>query len=348
MKLFKKVVLWVNIFCAALLLLSYTSPYIHPGTISLPALAGLLYPVLFIVNLVFTLLWVSFRKRYFWISLIAILIGIPFHGRFVQFSIDKKAVPDTAQSKLVVMTYNMHSLIDVPPYDRTKYAKKVKALSKIILEKVPGLDVLCSVEGAAGIEIGMKYAIKAKKANIFLNSKFPFKETGELMLEGQRHHFGVWADIQTPMGITRVYNVHLQTNKITQETEELMDHLRVQEKDTWIRVGDVLSKYQKASAIRSDQAYVLKNHIENSPFPVVVCGDFNDTPQSNAYQIIQKDLIDTFKARGKGIGTTYAGSLPALRIDYILLSPTLTPISHQIPEWKYSDHYPIIVTLHNN
>lgn len=304
---------------------------------------------MFILNTFFALLWISLRKKYLWISFITLLIGWSFHGRFVQFSVNRAPLEDANEANLLhVMEYNMHGLVDVPPFSVSKFEEKKKNLSKYILEAFPQIDILCSLEGTAGLNIGLPHTIKAKKASIYTYSKYPIVAQGELQLPDQKYQFGIWADIKTPGGVIRVYNLHLQSNRITAETEELMDEIKVQERDTWIRIGDVISKYRRATAIRSDQARWVKKHVDNCPHPVLLCGDFNDTPQSNAYQTISKNLTDSFRSRGKGIGTTYAGSLPALRIDYIMLSSQLKVRQHEVLEWDYSDHFPILATLELN
>ena len=76
---------------------------------------------------------------------------------------------------------------------------------------------------------------------------------------------------------------------------------------------------------------------------MLVIGDFNDTPQSYVYStILGNDLHDSFVVHGTGIGTTYAGSIPGLRIDYILSSNNIDITYHEVPKLQYSDHYPVV------
>ena len=82
--------------------------------------------------------------------------------------------------------------------------------------------------------------------------------------------------------------------------------------------------------------------MNNSPYKVIVCGDFNDTPQSYTYNLLSENLNDSFKTKGVGFGTTYAGSIPALRIDYILTHEKIKVQSHKILKENYSDHFPVI------
>lgn len=67
----------------------------------------------------------------------------------------------------------------------------------------------------------------------------------------------------------------------------------------------------------ADTDFIL-SHIKDDELPFVLCGDFNDTPISYTYHIIRSTgLHDAFIEKGKGIGETYCGNLPFLRIDYV-------------------------------
>jgi endonuclease/exonuclease/phosphatase family metal-dependent hydrolase len=93
---------------------------------------------------------------------------------------------------------------------------------------------------------------------------------------------------------------------------------------------------------RARQVDILSDHIKNSPYPCMVCGDFNDTPVSYTYQKLKGKLKDAYLESGAGIGNTYFGSFPSFRIDYILHSRALTTLNFQTKKIQLSDHYPII------
>jgi endonuclease/exonuclease/phosphatase family metal-dependent hydrolase len=85
--------------------------------------------------------------------------------------------------------------------------------------------------------------------------------------------------------------------------------------------------------------------IEQSPYPVIICGDFNDTPSSYTYHQLSEGLIDAFKESGNGIGHTYGGALPSFRIDYILHDERFKSTRFNTIRSKFSDHYPITTSL---
>jgi endonuclease/exonuclease/phosphatase family metal-dependent hydrolase len=79
-------------------------------------------------------------------------------------------------------------------------------------------------------------------------------------------------------------------------------------------------------------------HVETSPYPTIVCGDFNDTPMSYAYNQFNRSLMDAFRNCSSGIGSTYVGKVPAGRIDYIFHTNDLNSSHFVIQEEAYSDH----------
>ena len=75
-------------------------------------------------------------------------------------------------------------------------------------------------------------------------------------------------------------------------------------------------------------------------YPIIVCGDFNDTPLSYAYNSIKGSLSDAFCKSGKGIGDSFV-KIPALRIDYILHDNKLKSSNYQKHKEVLSDHYAV-------
>ena len=73
---------------------------------------------------------------------------------------------------------------------------------------------------------------------------------------------------------------------------------------------------------------------------VILCGDFNDTPLSYAYNTISTNLKDAFKESGQGIGQSFV-KLPALRIDYILHNESFKSYNYTKHKQELSDHYAV-------
>jgi endonuclease/exonuclease/phosphatase (EEP) superfamily protein YafD len=95
-------------------------------------------------------------------------------------------------------------------------------------------------------------------------------------------------------------------------------------------------------ASRALQVDRVRRHMESSPYPVIVAGDFNDTPVSYTYRRMRHGLRDAFVEAGYGAGFTYRGKYPPNRIDFILYNDEIRCTDFDIVKVRYSDHYPII------
>jgi endonuclease/exonuclease/phosphatase (EEP) superfamily protein YafD len=105
----------------------------------------------------------------------------------------------------------------------------------------------------------------------------------------------------------------------------------------------MLWKLKKAFILRAKQVSILTSDMKSCRYPILIAGDFNDTPSSYAYHILSKERQDAFvEAGNEFIGKTYAGRFPAFRIDYILYGDYFTALKYQKKEVNLSDHYPII------
>jgi endonuclease/exonuclease/phosphatase family metal-dependent hydrolase len=149
------------------------------------------------------------------------------------------------------------------------------------------------------------------------------------------------ADLKTPLGPVRVFNVHLQSLYFSQA-----DYAAVEDGPSREEGLRLLNLVTKASKARAAQARELSRRMEESPFPVVVCGDFNDSPMSYAMRRLRKGRArDTFEASGVGLGGTHIGKVPGLRIDGILADTTLAAATFVTHEIELSDHRPVTAKL---
>ena len=145
------------------------------------------------------------------------------------------------------------------------------------------------------------------------------------------------ADLETPSGIVRVFNVHLQSLFFTQA-----DYAAVQEGPTREDGMRLLGMVTRASQARASQAYELFQRMEESPYPVIVAGDFNDSPMSFAVRRLRSGRVrDTFEAASFGLGGTHIGPIPGLRIDGILADTSLQVIRQTTHQVELSDHRPV-------
>jgi endonuclease/exonuclease/phosphatase family metal-dependent hydrolase len=105
----------------------------------------------------------------------------------------------------------------------------------------------------------------------------------------------------------------------------------------------IARKLKKGFEMRVPETFKLRKSLENSPYPVILCGDLNDTPVSYTYrQLIKTGLKDAFTESGRGYGNTYNGYLPKIRIDYIFASADYFELyNYHILQTSFSDHFPV-------
>lgn len=89
----------------------------------------------------------------------------------------------------------------------------------------------------------------------------------------------------------------------------------------------------------------MSEEIDKSPYPVIVCGDFNDVPNSYAYCKIGDRLQNAFVEKGSGIGRTFSNISPTLRIDNIFTDKIFTISQFTRVRNNLSDHFPIIADV---
>ena len=113
-----------------------------------------------------------------------------------------------------------------------------------------------------------------------------------------------------------------------------------------IQENSLVRKLVRANRLRHDQVSVLREAIRQSPHPVLAVGDFNSLPISWVYWRMNLSMRDCFAESSVGkYGSTYQRRGMSARIDYIFTSRKLKPISCEVGDAEYSDHYPVMATI---
>jgi endonuclease/exonuclease/phosphatase family metal-dependent hydrolase len=173
-------------------------------------------------------------------------------------------------------------------------------------------------------------------------SRYPIVEKGVVPFDREGTNMCIYTDIDYNGKIVRVYNMHLQSLHFKQTDLEFLKSLNFSDEQTLAGAKNIFSRFKHAFIRREEQAKTIREHINDCPYPVVLCGDFNDTPLSYSYELLKGDLIDAFQEKGTGIGSTYNGAFPLLRIDYVLHSANLQLHYFEKKKEDLSDHYPLV------
>lgn len=281
------------------------------------------------------------------LSLLCIIAGINLHQNFFKLSGSKSEV----ENSIKILSFNVNHFYtylknkdnsdniiqfiadqkaDIICLQETKLQKKGELNPLQLKTRFPGINHL-------------QLAHQSSWNGPVTFSRFPIINMGEIRFE-RSNNMIIYTDMLIDGDTIRVYNCHLQSYGIRPEDYSMIDSMALQN----VKIDEVKSlgrKLREGYKMRSTQVEILKTNIEQCPYPVIVCGDFNDTPNSFTYRIIGDKLTDAFVESGKGISNTYRGKLPSYRIDYIMYSPEFQSFNYKRYRVNYSDHYPITTDL---
>ena len=353
-----RLILILNIISAAGLLVAYLAPVVNPAKFFFPALLGLAYPYLLMVNLLFLCYWMIRLKKEVLISLLVILIGWNQLNNLLPMGSKNHKIPEQVDTTTIfkVLSYNVRG------FDRYHWRNNSNTRSEIFdfIEKQDP-HILCFQEYYTSGKRGETQAdlsgylyhfpesaiyYTTDPANrtgvgIATYSRFPMIKRSRIPFNSS-FNAAMYTDLLIQQDTIRVFNIHLQSIQFRQENYAFIDTARfTYNRDQMREIKSIGSRLKVAFSLRADQASMIANYIKDSPYPVIVMGDFNDTPQSFAYRKIRKGLHDAFRKAGRGFGNTYSGEMPSFRIDHIMYGDPLIPYQFKRIKTDYSDHFPI-------
>lgn len=357
------VILVLNLVSVAALLFSYLAPVINPVKFMMPALFGLAYPYLLMVNLVFLFYWMIRLKKEILISLVVILMGWNHLNKLLPLSGKNHEISAETDTKRLfkVLSYNIRG------FDRYHWTDDPNTKNQIfdfIRQQAP--DILCLQEYYTSNKPGererdiSRHLSEFPQSDIYYTSdpanrsgwgiatysKFPVLKRSRIPFNSS-YNAAMYTDHLVLDDTIRVFNIHLQSIRFRQDNYAFLDTARLKYSSEQMQeIKSIGSHLKTAFELRAEQATMIASYIRNSPHPVIVMGDFNDTPQSYAYRKIKKGLQDAFQKAGRGFGNTYAGELPSFRIDHIMLGDPLIPYQFKRIKTDGSDHYPITTLLY--
>ncbi|MES2589257.1 MAG: endonuclease/exonuclease/phosphatase family protein [Bacteroidota bacterium] len=342
--------------CLLCLILAYFSPFVHPTTLWIIPFFGLAYPIIILCTLILLLIWGIAKSKWFFIVLFFIIIGGNLHFRMYSLPFGKET--EKSEKSLKLLSYNVKNF-DVynagfnQDYTNRNaifaYLKKEQAdivcfqefYSQDDKRKFPTKDTLHRLLKANYFHDRMSFNRHFKNYfGVAMYSKYPMLTRGHIDFDDSiknSNNFCIFADIVKGQDTFRVYNTHFQSIKFQNDDYALFGD-SVITGSSKSDVKNMLKKLHIAYQKRAHQAQKVLEHMEESPYEVIICGDFNDTPMSYTYNLFYSKYIDAFRNSSSGLGVTYAGRVPAGRIDYIFHSKNIKTSNFQIQKEVFSDH----------
>lgn len=339
---FNKTMFFFNIVLAVLTFVAYVLPFLAPKIFPFLSVLTLFLPMMLILNVIYFIYWAIQFKRQILLSALVLLLGITFINKFYKFS---ETNLTEKVSDFTVLSYNVRL------FNKFEWSEKETVpveISDFVKENNP--DILCIQEFSNAKEFDYeryKYQYilskgdKIKTGQAIL-SKFKIIATGEIVLPKSNNNV-IFADIKKGKDTIRVYSIHLQSIKITPDVNEINDDINGMDQKKSQRI---LKRMSTAFKEQQLQAEMIMDHKKECKYPIIICGDMNNSAFSYVYRIIRGDLQDSFEEAGSGFGKTYDFKYYPARIDYIFADKSMKVKSFQnFTEIVDSDHFPIMARL---
>nr|WP_262904551.1 endonuclease/exonuclease/phosphatase family protein [Hymenobacter lucidus] len=219
-----------------------------------------------------------------------------------------------------------------PATAKTSDGKVFRSVEQIGRQAGREAFVSKTLTNRAGSEFGMA---------IF--SRFPIVKRGTISFDRLTQNHAMFVDLRLPAGDTiRVYNFHLQS--MSMDEKDIVDSYSSKEGLKKKGLG-LMRRFKRGLVARSVQVDTLVQRFERCRYPMLLCADLNDVPYSYAYDQLADRFQNGWATVGTGVGATYNGRLPFVRIDNQFASPQWLVgdfrVHYEIP---YSDHFPTSAT----
>ena len=326
-----------NLVLLVLTVLACCAPYeAVQSTLIIPIL-GLTYPAFILTHAVFVILWVLMRSQWCILSILAIVIGQVCNPQVLNLAFaNDPTVPET----ISIANLNAQFLIDINENE----------LGSKAIKDMLDVDILCLQECNEDTKYDIRehmsfpYGLDDDITTVSMLSKYPILSYGQVGDATNPVNVIWWANVLIDSDTIRVYSSHLESNRIS---GEIPLHVVIVEEDE-INLGayfGILKHYSKFAKYRIRQAQEIKVHIANCPYPVIVCGDMNDSPMSRMYKILSSEMQDTWFAGGFGFRTTFDTWVPGMRIDHIFASEDWNIAHYKVKSVSFSDHHIVRTVL---
>jgi len=358
----------INIMVSAVFFLGCYAKWFSPARwwfISLFTLASF---YLFVVLIIFFIGWLLAKSRWAFLFILVVIATFKPLSNIIPFRLPSSFNIKKQPKAIRVMSWNVESF-EILKYTNHAPEEKSKMI-QLINQYDP--DIACFQEmTAADSATKAFYHLKEFTDSLHFPYHYYAYDIGDDYYPATHTHYGKiifskfpiinrqsikhypndynstfeYADVVTGDDTLRVFNIHLQTMKLSDDLVHDIDSPAVHMRHDVKESKGIVSKIKSSFPKRQLQAEAVKAEVNQSPYPVIICGDFNDVPNSYAYSTIGEGLQNAFVEKGAGIGRTFSEILPSLRIDNIFVDNRFEVLQYTRIKKRLSDHYPIITDI---
>ena len=365
-KLTKRFFIISNIIAVFVFLIACSTAYLNAATYWYIALLGVGFIFLTIIIVGFMIFWLLFKSKWALLSLLALVVGwFQIHALFATnlfASYDSKKQPGSFR----VMTWNVSRWDEMSKIWKGS-SNRLKMMEFI---KNQDADILCFQEffesrDRSQFEVNIPYIKETLEYpyhyfasdhvpwngvyehGVAIFSRYPITDSFRIRYPGPDSLKGSESLIRATIDVNgkkvNVFTTHLQSFLFSgSEYRGLKTIKKADNKDSVLEAGkSIITKFRRSYGLRSRQAAIVKGLLDDSEHPEIICGDFNDVPNSYTYFTIKGNRQDAFN-RSFGLGRTFVFISPTLRIDYILADRALEVLQYKKTRLPYSDHFPVM------
>jgi endonuclease/exonuclease/phosphatase family metal-dependent hydrolase len=348
----------LNFIVVFLFLLSCLTPWLSTDWFWWVGFCGLLSPYLIILLCLFILFWLIAKPKLSLIAIIALAIGYKQIQVVFAWNIVNNYTQEKQAQSIRIVDWNVQSFNGLTNNRAIK--KRVKEdLVNCINNQQP--DIVClqefnSANGEANhialLQKSYPYYFFSKdykrknnyQSGCIIFSKFPFIDSGKIKYPTAESL--IYVDVKKGDDTIRIFTTHLQSFKFKKADYDDIEKIKEQDDDALIASKNIFQKMKLAFIRRGKQVTIVKKALAASPYPSIICGDFNDVPNSYTYfQIKGANRQDPFLQKGFGIGRTFISLAFTLRIDYILPTKNFTIQQFEMIDEGLSDHIMLVTDL---
>jgi endonuclease/exonuclease/phosphatase family metal-dependent hydrolase len=355
----KGVLLTMNVIAVVVLVMALLASYVPPSDVAVFSITALVYPMILFINLFFIVCWWILRSKYWLLSFLVIILG--FNNLQNNFQLSFSRSKAKSESQIKIISYNVQLFAtDAKGNDSVEIKNNIVQFLKgedaniICLQEYHSMDrnVYTPLIDLNNKLLKNSYYYESyfnprfdQLSGLVIFSKYKAVNKGKLKFAGSRT-FGIYTDLIIEDDTVRVFNIHMASIRLQSSDIDFVLKPDFKDQEGFKnRSASIYSKLTDAFLLREQQINLLMQEIIACPYPIILCGDLNDTPSSYVYSMLSDELVDSFIRKGRMLSRTYAGNIPYLRIDYIFTTNHFKINKFERVKKNYSDHFPIISTV---
>ena len=346
----------LTVICIITSVLMLLVPNVPPARLGVLPVLALVAPLVYVVTVMMMLYWIiRWRWRRASVMTVLVVVGMFYAPRYYipQFrrSYDEDSYP---RSAIKVMSYNLRGFFP----DALEDDYTTDSIAAFVLRANP--DIICFQECWMHNDemcrrfdslLGdyRKSVLDVVHPPIAIYSRFKILGTNRVayldadsLPEGK----GMWADLLIGSDTVRVFNVHLNGTSINRnDVDYIVNYQYMSDSARNSKLYDMIKRLNVNTINRSYHVDALVEALRETDRPKILCGDFNDTPMSYAYNSLSRNMKDAFRECGHGYSHTFRRFFDLLRIDFALFDEErFDVLSYEVPDSVcWSDHLPVCV-----